>query len=103
MCASASSELLQCVFCRASYPLLFLSVVQVCKVVPITTGWQAEHELKKERKRDADDFLSQARKDIANLVRRLKEGELTRDKTREAAHSLEKLQKERKRDAEQED
>lgn len=55
---------------------------------------QAEHELKKERKREADDFLSQARKDIANLVRRLKEGELTRDKTREAAHSLEKLQKE---------
>ena len=55
---------------------------------------QAEHELKKERKRDADDFLLQARKDIAHLVRRLKEGELTKEKTKEAAQYLDGLKKE---------
>ena len=46
---------------------------------------EAEHELKEERQRDADDFLSNARKDLANLVRRLKEGELSPEKTKAAA------------------
>ncbi len=55
---------------------------------------QAEHELKKMRKRDADDFLLQARKDIANLVRRLKEGELTKEKTKESALYLDRLKQE---------
>ncbi|MGP1459905.1 MAG: endonuclease MutS2, partial [Treponema sp.] len=55
---------------------------------------QAEHELKKMRKREADDFLLQSRKDIANLVRRLKEGELTKEKTKDAARYLDGLKEE---------
>ncbi len=47
---------------------------------------EAEHALKEERQREADDFLIDARKNLANLVRRLKEGELTSEKTKASAH-----------------
>ena len=42
---------------------------------------QKEHEIKKGIQREAEDFLVQTRKDLENLVRVLKEGEVTREKT----------------------
>lgn len=40
-----------------------------------------EHDLKKEKSRELDDFLRESRRTLENLVRELREGELTRDKT----------------------
>ena len=42
---------------------------------------EKEFELKQKSQDEADDFLSETRKNLENLVRVLKEGEITREKT----------------------
>ncbi len=49
---------------------------------------QSEHELKKKWNKDSSKFLSTARKTLENLVKELKEGELTRDKTKQVKEFL---------------
>lgn len=40
-----------------------------------------EHELKNNKTRELDEFMRQSRRELENLVRQLREGEITRDKT----------------------
>ena len=40
-----------------------------------------EHELKNNKTRELDEFIRKSRKELENLVRKIREGEITRDKT----------------------
>ncbi|MCQ2584265.1 MAG: Smr/MutS family protein [Treponema sp.] len=40
-----------------------------------------EHELKNNKTRELDEFMRQSRRELENLVRQIREGEITRDKT----------------------
>ena len=40
-----------------------------------------EHELKNNKTRELDEFIRQSRRELENLVRQIREGEITRDKT----------------------
>lgn len=52
---------------------------------------QKENELKKYGIKKYEDFVSQTRKDLENLIRKIREGELTKEKTTEAKDFMNKI------------
>lgn len=58
---------------------------------------KAEAQLKKEQLRDFDDYISKSRKELEGLVRELREGEITKEKTRKVKEHIQSLEREKQK------